>query len=482
MAEGFDWTRFRTKACDCNREAVHLPCAACRALNPFFRLSSCTLSLDDVKSFKRSLESIDPGHSPLKPLPSPSTSPSNAPLQPASKRKRALEDDDLDCTSSKKQLQLPSLTPPPLTLLVHQWLSQLPPIRTTRPTLQSIEIANVSTVEPLGPPKSVSVISSTKSLRPSTSDPLYRSLIHQNNVTLDPIGRAIEPEIRELLDTHILKKRDTIRLTEAEVCDVVDMAGDLQSDGEGMVSELIGTKAFPTKRHGIKEGRNIRWTIDALPFIPQYPHRLSAPKPDRHYGYPLGHMSDWTDGEKDVVEHLMVQAYSQPTRENLFPFLMFEIKSEATGGTLYVAENQAVGSGVHSVGSLRWLLKQAYPSEVPTATDAVAFTAAVSSRMAMFFIVWYSEKKKRYVMSQFWTICFLNCPGRSDIQQCRDVIENVLDYGLNIRQPIIKKALAKLHPIPGHWKMSRSASTIIQPSPIPSPATETSPTKKQKRS
>lgn len=85
-----------------------------------------------------------------------------------------------------------------------------------------------------------------------------------------------------------------------------------------------------------------------------------------------------------VVHQQMARPYAQLTRENLFPFLMLEIKSEATGGTLYVAENQAVGCGVHSIQSLRWLLKKALPSDVPAVTDAAAFTVAISSRPAVF--------------------------------------------------------------------------------------------------
>lgn len=76
----------------------------------------------------------------------------------------------------------------------------------------------------------------------------------------------------------------------------------------------------------------------------------------------------------------------------MFPFVMLEVKSEATGGMLYVAENQAVGSAVHSVESLRWLLAQAFPYEVPAATDAVAFTGAVSLQAAVFLPIRYSEE------------------------------------------------------------------------------------------
>ena len=322
---------------------------------------------------------------------------------------------------------------------------------------------------------------STSNTRPSTSDPLYRSLIHRNHITLDPSGRRISKEIQELLDTQILKGRGSPPLTEAEVFDVVDTATDLLDYAEGKVSDLIETKAFPVKRRGIAEGRNVQWSTDALPSNPNYPHQLSAPKPDRHYGYPLGHKSDWTDEEMAVVDHRTAQPYTQPTRENLFPFLMLEVKSEATGGVLYVAENQAVGSGVHSVESLRWLLRQAFPSEVPAATDAVAFAGAVSPRAAVFYILWYSEDEHRYIMSKFSNVSFMEGPKRPDIQQCKDIIRNMLDYGMDVRQPVIRKALAQLNPVPSHWKKSRSATTVTETAPTSLDAEETRSSKSRKR-
>lgn len=59
------------------------------------------------------------------------------------------------------------------------------------------------------------------------------------------------------------------------------------------------------------------------------------------------------------MNHLKARPYTQPARGNSFPFLMIEIKSEAAGGTLHVAENQAAGSGSHSVNSISWLLQEA---------------------------------------------------------------------------------------------------------------------------
>lgn len=121
-----------------------------------------------------------------------------------------------------------------------------------------------------------------------------RSLIRRNNIILDPSGRKMPQEIRDLLNTHILKGRETPPLTDADVFEVADTAEDLLDCGESKASDLVGTKAFPVNRHGIAEGRNLKWTTDPLPTNSKSPYRLSAPKPDHHYGYPIGHKSNWT--------------------------------------------------------------------------------------------------------------------------------------------------------------------------------------------
>lgn len=131
-----------------------------------------------------------------------------------------------------------------------------------------------------------------------------------------------------------------------------------------------------------------------------------------------------------MINHRRAQPYTQSTRDNIFPFLALEIKSEASGGVLYVAENQGVDSGVHSVASQRWLLKQAFPSKDPVATDAIAFVGAVSQRTGVFYLVWYSDKTARYVMSKIKTISFMEA---SDIQPCKDFINNIIDYVLEKR-------------------------------------------------
>ena len=79
---------------------------------------------------------------------------------------------------------------------------------------------------------------------------------------------------------------------------------------------------------------------------------VSAPKPDTHFGYPTNQRSGWSYAQSNVITHPMARPYAQPARGNTFPFLKVEMKSEAADGTIYATENQAAGSGSHSVCSV----------------------------------------------------------------------------------------------------------------------------------
>ncbi|KAI9674972.1 MAG: hypothetical protein M1817_001378 [Caeruleum heppii] len=474
-----------------------------------------------------SLANIDPECPPaskrprLSPLPLPSPAPSidhyhfhlqrpsscpdgaESPTKPSASRKRGLEGFDHDCTPANKRRRL---SPASLSTTVLEWVFQVsrysnystsfpqarprsaPPDFSSRRQLRPLEHDALQPASLAGLNQMsrsdvlrLSSVASSQSGRRSTSSPLYRSLIRNNNVILDPSGRRMPREIKDLLDVHILKGRDSPPLTDAEVFEVVDTAEDLLDSAESRATDLIGTKAFPVKRLGIAEGRNVQWTIDPLPTNSDYPHPLSAPKPDCHYGYPLGHKSNWTRAEMAVVDHRTAQPYTQPTRENLFPFYMLEIKAEPTGGVLYVAENQAVGSGVHSVESLRWLLSEAFPSEVPKATDAVAFTAAVTPRIAVFYICWFSEQDQCHFMSMFKIVSFMNGPPKPDIQECRNINKSIIDYGNTLRQATIRNALGRLNPIPPHWKKSRPATTVTEGPPTSVGVDETESSKSRRR-
>ncbi|MCJ1259513.1 hypothetical protein MMC24_007351 [Lignoscripta atroalba] len=160
--------------------------------------------------------------------------PSSAPPQPKSggPSKGALEDCDLGYAPASKRHRPLSPTPP----TIYDWLSNVrrtssPP--NSRPRSAPAQFSGRETLaaidEPIYQPTSLATvgqmsqqpgqalrpdsITSGQSSRPSTSSPVYRSILANNYVIMDHTGTQIPEEVRAFIDTHILKGRSSPLLT-----------------------------------------------------------------------------------------------------------------------------------------------------------------------------------------------------------------------------------------------------------------------------
>lgn len=470
-----------------------------------------------VRSLKRALEDCDPGCEPVSkryrrhsstssqsPLPiddgiskdlhltsppsnlpcdSPSKSPKNpqtnrsssAASQPKSVRplKRALEDCDPECEPATKRYQLPSPISVEPCSRIKDWLSKVSSRSSAPSQPEPVEplpqaFEDYGSIDQMSQSQGQSLKrgsnASTQSPRANTSSPIYRSVLFNNNVRMDATGRDMPKEVREMMDTQVLKGRSSPELSNDAVEKIVTKAVDLANSAEANVSSLLSTEMFPIDHPDISDGGNTVWSTEGLPSDLIYDEvLLAAPKPDYHYGYPIGQGSDWTRQESSVADHPFARPYTQPARGNKFPFFALELKSEATGGTLWHAENQAAGSGSHCVKSMRWVLKAASPDQDIPVTDCLAFTAAMTHREVIFYVHYYSEKDRYFYMT-YLQRCWTTDPA--DIQKCHDIVKNILDFGLVTRQRRIKEALALLFPIPDLWKQSRAGT--VPPTPTAS--------------
>ena len=292
--------------------------------------------------------------------------------------------------------------------------------------------------------------------RPNTSHSLYRGTLYNNYISIDYSGRKMPKELRTFASTQILKQRESNQLGDERVSKVIDTVEELADSTEGPTAKLTRTDMFPFEDPSIAEGGNSQWNTAALPNNPEYLYDVSAPKPDIHLGYPSNQRSGWSIAQSNVISHPMARPYAQPARGNTFPFLMVEMKSEAAGGTLYVAENQAAGSGSHSVNALLWLLREAGTYDNSSLTDTIAFTITMSHREAILYLHWYSQADHRHHMSFLKSYSSVTA---KDIQACNDTVRNIIDYGLGARKTGIGTALKALYPFPPHWRQARPPST-----------------------
>ncbi|MCJ1230419.1 hypothetical protein MMC12_007093 [Toensbergia leucococca] len=319
-------------------------------------------------------------------------------------------------------------------------------------------------------------LGTSQSGKPGTSHPLYRGTLYNNYITLDYSGRQMPEELRTFANTKILKQRESPELGDEAVSKVIDTVEELADSTEGPTAKLIRTDMFPFERSGIMEGGNSPWSTVALPNNPEYQYDVSAPKPDNHFGYPSNQRSNWSYAQANVITHPVARPYAQPARGSTFPFLMVEMKSEAAGGTIYVAENQAAGSGSHSVNTVLWLLQEAGTYDGSLITDTVAFTITMSHREAIFYLHWYSEADRHFYMSFLESYSSVTA---KDIRACNNTVKNIIDHGLGARRTAISTALEALFPFPQHWKQSRPPSTTSS-TPVTSVTEEARPKTKKR--
>ena len=279
--------------------------------------------------------------------------------------------------------------------------------------------------------------------KPNTSHPLYRGTLSNNYVTLDYSGKQMPEELKKFTDTQILQRRSSPQLEDEAVSKIIDTVEELADSTEGPTAKLIRTGMFPFDRPDIAEGGNSPWNTVALPNNPEYQYDISAPNPDTHFGYPTNQRSGWSYAQSNVISHPMARPYTQPARGNTFPFLMMEMKSESIGGTLYVAENQAAGSGSHSVNALLWLLREGHTYENSSLKETVALTIAMSHREAIFYLHCYSKADRRYYMSFLQSYSTVTA---RDIRACNNTIKNIIDHGIGPRKTLIGTALDALFP------------------------------------
>ena len=378
---------------------------------------------------------------------------------PASKRRRK-------SSSSKpasswfcdRWLQNPDFTCPIganlLSSDIVQTVEALPSTCSSEPSIQPVS-DQMSQQQDGDTPAPDSVVS-VQSERLNTASPMFRATLKMNGVVMDVLGNKIPQEVQEFVDKHIRKERSSPPLGSDEKARINEQIERGWNKAESMVADILKTPLFPLESPDIAEGRDTLWSAKPLPRNTDYPYALPSPKPDRHYGFLTSETSNWTVQELSVADHPQARPYSQPTRENLFPSRLIELKSESTGGTLYAGEGQTALDGAHRVRSQLWLLDQIDPTTPRSCTDAIVFSSVVSQRETVTHVHYYNPEDGMIYMSYIDDFSF-----RKDPQGCRNHNKNLSEWLVKVQQPIIRDILRRAHPAMKSWKRGRPISAVV---------------------
>lgn len=286
--------------------------------------------------------------------------------------------------------------------------------------------------------------------RSSISNPRYRGVQKLHNIVHDDDGEEIPQDVQHLIDKHILKTREGSPPLDKDVEKQMRQSiREARGTAEPTVISTLAPHLFsPLKVPGLQMGADLLWSRQPMPFNADVQIPLALPKTDLHFGFRTILQSDWDVQKQTVTEDSLVRPYAQPTRETLFSSYLCEFKSEASGGTLYGAENQLATAGAHRVNSVLHLLDLAEPGRTRSSTDALVFSLAISARQAVAYVHFFRDRK--FYMSFIDNFYF----GR-DVPRFHSYIKNMRDWLVSVQQPQVKDLLTRLIPVIKGMKRSK---------------------------
>lgn len=228
---------------------------------------------------------------------------------------------------------------------------------------------------------------------------------------------------------------------------LVRKARELQSANEDFVTRGLSPIVHePDER--LTMSANQLWSdsvpIRLKPGILTNPLRLPTPKPDRAFGYSQLVFTDNQLATIDLlVDNKFGKSYAMPDKNIRFPFLNIEFKSQANGGTHYIATNQVAGAGAIALYGHLELMRRSSRARKVDMNEPQFFSVTIDHELVRINAHWLSgdpsedrpynfhvETVERYL---------LNEEGR--VRAAMRAIHNILDYSLEERLNNICEAL-----------------------------------------
>ncbi len=263
----------------------------------------------------------------------------------------------------------------------------------------------------------------------------YRSGLFHNNIIFEEAGAPAR--INEYALTVLGRKRDSPGLEESQLQDTLNSMRALADEDEDTIKAgYISTRLFPGAGQypgKIKVGSNIPFEPSNLPHVPMAPP-LPSPRPDQHYCLDSKSFTAEEDAKQSTSS---LRQCAKPSTAGCWPYFTVEFKSEARGGTFWVAENQNATSGALCVNSLEKLT--AFLDTQHTAVDTISFSCNVNAKNADIW-VHYCENQRFFSAE----LQHFHMRQAKDIIQFRTSIRNIIEFGFRDRLPQIKNVLARL--------------------------------------
>ena len=295
------------------------------------------------------------------------------------------------------------------------------------------------------------ITSSRRSERTTASvhDSDYRQSLRQRNVYID---REDPPqELMRRAHRIISRSRASPEADDLAIQELKDRSRRLQEDAEEEIVQQLAPGIIPAMNRlpdqRLARNADQSWSnavpLSLKPSVLTYPLPLPKPKPDLAFGYS---QNAFTENQLGTIELLVDdqfgRSFAVPDQKLRFPFLDIEFKSQAKGGTHYIATNQAAGAGAIALSGEMELMQRSISSETIDYNEPKFFSITMDHEIARINVHWL--KASREGANYSFHVEGLSQHLLKDADGVRAIIraiKNILDHGADKRLRTLCTAL-----------------------------------------
>lgn len=226
---------------------------------------------------------------------------------------------------------------------------------------------------------------------------------------------------------------------------------DLQSKGEEQVRNRLGAHVIPgysipsDKRLEVVHGQLWNKAVAVPPdlsFIEQ-PLPLPKPKPDTTFVFSKAAFDRFELATMDSLAQAPDgPSFASPNQDLRFPFAVIEYKSQAKGGSIYVATNQAVGAGAVALNGFRELMSRGPGLDASDLNKPLFFSVTMDQNSACINMewIWKTPDTNQHTF-HLEELRMLPLRYGDSIQILQRALKNIHDYAVNDLLKLVVDAL-----------------------------------------
>ena len=278
--------------------------------------------------------------------------------------------------------------------------------------------------------------------------PRFRDFLGKRNIFVNDTEASTE--LMKRVMEIITNKEPSSEMDDGLAKELADQEWNLETSQEmDLISDLVIPLILDTTKaryQSLQRCSNKKWSIAVTVRVdPSAPEvnlpRLPRPKPDFVFGYSKTAFNTSQFKASKLLETKSGENYGMPDGKSMFPFLVLECKAQATGGTHFVATNQAATAGAFAMnGALELALRISSEGNIDY-DEPMFFSITIDHLIACINVHWLSKEAEggaycfhmRRILRYILDVGGLKAVSRA--------IKNILHYGANERLTKIRGQL-----------------------------------------